>query len=280
MKFLLTAILLISGSEVIKCADILVLIPTPFYSHQATFRPLWRELAKRGHKITLITTDPMEKNENITQIDYSGVYSEKKKMESNLYGTTNPLNVFKLTDTAGKILTYQLTHPDLLKLYKEKKKFDLVFVELLLPIFAYLSVKFDCPFIGLNTMDAVPSLHAAVGNAVHPVVYPFNDFGFEGELTFTERLKSIAFTLGYFGIMNPFFGYFGNSYIRKYVGEDIPDIYELQRNVSAIFINANPLFFPTRPVTPITVNLGGGLHLSEPKRLPEVMRFNHSTLIF
>jgi len=270
MRFLLFLLSVVFGSEVIKCAEILAVIPSPFYSHQATFRPLWRALAKRGHKITLITTDPMEDNENITQIDYSGVYKQKAELEKTINGTTNPLALLRgLPPSSAKILTYELSHPGLLKLYEEEKKFDLLFVELLLPIFASLGAKFNCPFIGLNTMDATPSVHASVGNAIHPVVYPFADLGYEHELSLWQRMKSIAFTLGYFGIMKPFFRYHGNSYVQKYVGETIPDIYELERKASAIFINANPLFYPPRAVTPITVNLGGGLHIGEPKPLPK-----------
>lgn len=40
-------------------ADILAIIPTASFAHQVPFRPLWRELAKRGHNITLVTSDPM-----------------------------------------------------------------------------------------------------------------------------------------------------------------------------------------------------------------------------
>ncbi|XP_045475114.1 UDP-glycosyltransferase UGT4-like isoform X3 [Harmonia axyridis] len=273
MRLLFFLLSVFCGSELVKCAEILVAIPTPFYSHQATFRPLWRELAKRGHRITLITTDPMEENENITQIDYSYIYEYKKELEKALTGTTNILGMIKgfasTSSTGDKIMTYQMTHPDLLKLYKEKKHFDLLFVELIMPIFVSLSHKFNCPFIGLNTMDAPVGVHASVGNAINPAMYPFADFGFGDKLSFVERVKSVGFVVAYFVVLKPFLGRKVNGLFKEYVGDNVPDVQELERNVSAIFVNANPLFFPSRPITPVTINLGGGLHISEPKPLPK-----------
>ncbi|XP_052744252.1 UDP-glucuronosyltransferase 2B15 isoform X2 [Bicyclus anynana] len=54
-------------------ARILGVFPTPSISHQVVFRPLVQELVKRGHEVTVITTDPAFKPgqapTNLTEID-------------------------------------------------------------------------------------------------------------------------------------------------------------------------------------------------------------------
>lgn len=56
-------------------SDILVIISTPSFSHQAPLRPIWKELALRGHNVTLITTDPMNNSSlAIKEIDISYGY--------------------------------------------------------------------------------------------------------------------------------------------------------------------------------------------------------------
>ncbi|KAI5633114.1 UDP-glucoronosyl and UDP-glucosyl transferase domain-containing protein [Phthorimaea operculella] len=55
---LLTVFICVVLSTNSNGARILVYIPTPSISHQEPFRPLTQELAKRGHEVTVITTDP------------------------------------------------------------------------------------------------------------------------------------------------------------------------------------------------------------------------------
>ncbi|KOB64163.1 UDP-glycosyltransferase UGT33F2 [Operophtera brumata] len=58
---------------VVNGAKILAVWPTPSISHQVVFRPLTEELARRGHEVTVITTDPaFEKGKappNLREID-------------------------------------------------------------------------------------------------------------------------------------------------------------------------------------------------------------------
>lgn len=273
MRFILFITCIFGVSEFAKCADILAVIPSPFYSHQATFRPLWRELARRGHNITLITTNLMESNENITQIDYHGTYEvfERNNFMNMLKTGYDFFDLMsKFFDMMDDLIHYQFTHPGLVELMESNRTFDLMLVEVSLPIWTLLSVKFKCPFVGLSTMDAHPGAHAMVGNAVHPALYPYADFGFGEKLSLTERISSACFTVLGLLVGNLIFTPLLNDYAKKYLGEGLPDSNEIHRNTSLLVVNANPIFFSPRPATPITINLGGYLHLKEPKKLPEV----------
>ncbi|XP_045479047.1 UDP-glycosyltransferase UGT5-like isoform X2 [Harmonia axyridis] len=269
MRILLSLILFVSVSEFARCAEILAVVPSPFFSHQATFRPLWLKLAERGHKLTLITTDPMEPNENITQINYNGSYTiMNNKIGGVLKSNYNLFSiVLEFINASDEFMTYQFNHPGLMELLNSKKKFDLMLVELLMPGWPLLSVKFGCPFIGLSTMDGHQNMHAAVGNAIHPAIYPYADLGIGENPSLKDRLASTAFVVMSELVLNNAMSYIGNKYARTYIDKDLPDVRDVFSNVSMIFINSNPIFFPPRPVTPVTVNMGGGLHLKEPKKL-------------
>lgn len=58
-----------------ESANILGVVLHTSYSHQIPFRPIWRELAARGHNVTVLTTDPMNENlANLREIDLSSAY--------------------------------------------------------------------------------------------------------------------------------------------------------------------------------------------------------------
>lgn len=52
---------LLATITVIKCENILVFAPMPFKSHFNGFQPLFKELANRGHNLTVMSTFPLKK---------------------------------------------------------------------------------------------------------------------------------------------------------------------------------------------------------------------------
>lgn len=55
------------------CANILAIMPAPFYSHQIAYQEIWKELSRQGHQVTLVTTVPPKEPGlvNLTVIDMS-----------------------------------------------------------------------------------------------------------------------------------------------------------------------------------------------------------------
>ncbi|XP_044755200.1 uncharacterized protein LOC123314144 [Coccinella septempunctata] len=255
-----------------NCANILAVVPSPFLSHQMTYRPIWTELARRGHNITLITTDPMEENENITQIDFSGTYDMfnslgiKDVMVKN-FSLVNVFNKFK--EVADTFFEYQFNHPGLVRVMQNPDGFDLIMIEMLMPKWTSITHKIKAPFIGLTTMDAPPFLHALLGNSMHPAIYPMLELGYSAPLSFRERLISTGVTVGLKYLNDLILRPFGDRYGKLYFGDDCPASSVIDAGASLVFMNANPILFPTRPITPITINLQGGLHLLDPRPLPK-----------
>ena len=51
---------LCSAVSLVGGANILIVLPFPWYSHTQTFMPVFRELAQRGHKVTMIWPFPQK----------------------------------------------------------------------------------------------------------------------------------------------------------------------------------------------------------------------------
>ncbi|KAK9881634.1 hypothetical protein WA026_017157 [Henosepilachna vigintioctopunctata] len=144
-----------------------------------------------------------------------------------------------------------------------------MFAEMMNPLMAVLSFKFGCPLIELYSMDAPPYLHAFRGNAMHPAIYSWPIFDFHSKLTYKERIINTIFVSVVHVLKDVIFSPFANNYIKQYIGQDVPDVFDIEKNASLIFVNANPVFYPLRPVTPTTINVGGGIHLAKPKALSQ-----------
>jgi len=55
-----------------KSASVLVFAPMPFKSHFRGFQPLFKELADRGHNLTVVSTFPLQKPlQNYTDVPIS-----------------------------------------------------------------------------------------------------------------------------------------------------------------------------------------------------------------
>uniref|UniRef100_V5H0D5 Ecdysteroid UDP-glucosyltransferase n=1 Tax=Anoplophora glabripennis TaxID=217634 RepID=V5H0D5_ANOGL len=184
-----------------RSANIVAYMPLPFYSHQTAFKPLWLELAKKGHKITLIQSQVVvENNENITHILLNDTYRimNKGKMFDNLgKGQSIVTVLLAALSSQVEVMEYQLSHPGVQDLLKGENKVDLFFTEFLATYGIPLRRKLNASMIGLVSMDSSIHGHLYVGNPTHPVMYPDKDMPFYPALTFKERVID-TFFLGSF----------------------------------------------------------------------------------
>lgn len=56
---------------------------------------------------------------------------------------------------------------------------------------------------------------------------------------------------------------------RTYFGADAPDAHTLLKNISMVFVNSHFTFHMPRPWVPNVIEIGG-IHVTDPKPLPEV----------
>ncbi|KAK9886015.1 hypothetical protein WA026_014801 [Henosepilachna vigintioctopunctata] len=260
-------------------ARILASIPTASYSHQVAFRPIWKELAKRGHEIVLMTTDPMEDIENIKQIDMSFSYDIMKKEKYNELVTKKIEDPFKFyvkfVAIFKKIYFEQLRHPEVqAMIHNKSEQFDLLMIEVVFPIHLGLVERFKAPLIGLSSLDLANRFHNALGNAAHPVLHPDTAIvPYFYPLTLKERiLSTIAGAIStIYG--NYFLGPSLDSELQKIFGEKCRKMIDLVGEVDMMFMNVNPILHSIRALSPRTILFGGGFHVeNKTKPLPKDLK--------
>uniref|UniRef100_A0A6P7F682 UDP-glucuronosyltransferase 3A1-like n=1 Tax=Diabrotica virgifera virgifera TaxID=50390 RepID=A0A6P7F682_DIAVI len=127
--------LLLDSFSFIQCVKILGIFPTPSYSHQIVFQPIWKELSLRGHNVTVVTPHPLNDSSltNLTEIDVSFVYDivpkygwpkEYLKLPSTLHKLDYFLN-------AGNDFTMEIfEYGPVQRIIDQRDAFDLLIVQL------------------------------------------------------------------------------------------------------------------------------------------------------
>lgn len=251
-------------------ARILGVIPSPAYSHQHAFHPIWRELSLRGYNVTIVTTDPVDAPEltNLTQINVGFAYKYMK----HFYDMMQHLNVLNtasfLQKTLNSISEAEMSHSEVQQL-KTGEPFDLVITESSFPEFLAFGEIFQCPTILISSMELQTIIHVASGNPAHPVLNPEFVLPFYGKLSFKERFISTAYQIlvNYFRVNKAFPQ--KHKMIEKYFGKSMPPIMNLLKKVDMLFVSVNPVLHDVRALGPATITFDGA-HLRPLQPLPKV----------
>lgn len=276
MKIICALLILLASSA--RCARILGFFSFPSVSHQVVYQPIWRELSLRGHDVTVLTPDPLHDPAllNLTEIDLSYTYQivTDFNMQNSLYKDTGMTSVvegfFRLCEEVAK---RQLEHPEVQDLIADPtRSFDVILVECFHPIAYVFAAKYRVPVIGVSSMNTFLNAHFAVGNPVHPVLNP--DLFFPAYDNFYQRLTGTFYAV-WFRLWYTFHVLPRTDRIAKeFFGNDIPYIGDIEKNVSLLFLNINPVLHSVRPNVPAIIELGQ-MHFKPVKPLPLVSCINY-----
>ncbi|KAB0799164.1 hypothetical protein PPYR_07044 [Photinus pyralis] len=245
-----------------KSARILGVIPTPSYSHQVIFQPLWKELSLRGHQVTVLTTHPINDPTltNLTEIDlgFSVKILEDKLLEI-INSSSNVATEIELTAKVFQVVNdHQLQHPEVKRLIDDPSEhFDLLIVELIMPSMTYFSRRFRCPYIGVVPFEGSNYLFRSIGQPAHSIVYPELFAGFYGELNLLERVQLIFYDVFVY-ILSLKVSASEEELVWKHFRDKTPTDTVLQE-VSLLFVNSDPVFTYVRPLLPSVIPIGGTL---------------------
>nr|XP_026497760.1 UDP-glucuronosyltransferase 2B33-like [Vanessa tameamea] len=263
---------------VTQSAKILGIFPIPSISHQVVFRKLTQELVKRGHEVTVITTDPAypkgKAPANLTEIDTHDISYTiwRQVLQDNFKFEQKSVPKFTEFRQANQFFSYiflgQLNSPEVKELVSNKNnKFDVVLIEAVVrPALVYSHI-FKAPTILVSSFGAIFNNHDVMGSPTHPILYPSTLQQKIYNLTFWEKLHNlyIHFTFEYAN-------YLGeadeHAMFKKHFGPDVPPLSKLYENVHMLFLNIHPIWADNQPVPPGVVYMGG-IHQSPEKELPK-----------
>lgn len=270
--------LIILTSTAVNAANILGIFMTPSYSHQVVYQPVWKELSLKGHKLTVITPNPLKDPSltNLTEIDLSYSYQIWKNHSIPTLGSKGHSTleeIRKISEAYMSVSHWQLSHPEVQKLIKRENNetFDLLLVEYLWPaMFAFKDI-YNCPMVGLNSLGLTGSGFAALGHPKHPVLDPEFALPYSIDLSFKERIISTVFHYVFkFGSQYSLMPKV-NKLVRSYFG-NVRDIREITKDVSVVIVNSNYAIQAIRPTVPAFVEISG-IHIQPKNPLPYVSLF-------
>ncbi|XP_047539179.1 uncharacterized protein LOC125072592 [Vanessa atalanta] len=257
----------------IETAKILGVFPVPSISHQDVFRPLMLELAKRGHEVTMITTNPAfakgQTPQNFTEINVHDVSYERWRVFFADKGNEKDRSqlFYYISELLLDLFVVQLKTPEIQNLIHSDDKFDLIFVESCVRPALIFSYIYKAPVIEFSSLGGVLSAFETIGAATHPLIYPNAMHRRIYNLTLWEKITEL-----YIHYMNEhtFTKYVEteNEVLKSILGSDIPDLNDLRQNVQMMFLNVHPMWDFNRPVPPNVLYLRG-LHQKPQHELPE-----------
>ncbi|XP_018335691.1 UDP-glucuronosyltransferase 2B7 isoform X1 [Agrilus planipennis] len=273
MKCLFVFCFVLFSARIAVGVNILAVFFTPLDSYQKVFRPLWVELSLRGHNVTVITTDPV-KNEslvNLTEIDVSyscyRISDELALPNDNLRPEERvKLNVFGMSLPAFEAQVQHHQIQDLLR--DSSNRFDLVVMEMTSSPYYGFAYLFDVPWVGVLPHSTTLASDRDVGNLRHPLLFPDPTVkSYTGRNIWMRlylALAQLRLIYSYdYEIMPEL-----DRIARKYFGDDMPYLGDIEKNVSIILTTHNFITSKPKPTVPALIEIGN-VHLKKNVKLPQ-----------
>ncbi|XP_045454956.1 UDP-glucosyltransferase 2-like [Melitaea cinxia] len=262
-------------------AKILGVFPMPSLSHQVVFSRITQELAKRGHEVTVITTDPAFPKgngpTNLKEIDIHDVSYElfKKNFQTKYKAGAQKHQTFTEMKDGLRIFSslfhIQVQTPLVQELLTNKNNtFDLILIESVTRPALILSHILKAPAILISSFGAIYKYHDLMGSLTHPILYPSTFQMKIYNLTLWEKFDALwyHYTNKYVTYLNEFYVH---EMLKQDFGSDIPTLKELYNNVHMLFLNIHPIWADNQPV-PSGVIFMGGIHQLSEKELPKDLK--------
>lgn len=280
MSFLKILTLLIFQTTAISCAKILGVFLFPSVSHQVVYTNVMAELSKHGHEVTVITTDPISNPnlKNYTEIDiHNEAYDFKRK--STVFGLIERLDIQLTEKTYTKVLEMltgmcelHLSLPQVQKLIQSGQKFDLIFIIFLgTPCLNAYGYHYNAPIIGISSFELFSMGYDIIRAPNNPAIDTFVYLPYIGHRNLFQKLRCLIFIIYNKILYHWYILPKQDAIARKYFGDDLPYIGDLDANISLVMAYTNPALLYPRANVPALIEIGGGdIHFSKPKKLPKV----------
>ncbi|XP_058123356.1 UDP-glycosyltransferase UGT5-like [Anopheles ziemanni] len=256
-------------------ARILGIFPTSARSHYIVGSALMKELARRGHQVTVINPFPQKKPlENYRDIDVSVEEDIIKELIPNMFDMADQ-SVWEgitMTYKFGHMITnFTLQHPNVIKLINSNEQFDLVVLESFLND-AHLGFvhRFKAPCVAVSTFGASRWTNEMVGTPSPTSYVPHPFLSFTDRMSFVQRVGNMLMT-----ILDAALGQIldfpvqSAMYEAAFPGPKPPLEHLRKHSVSLVLLNQHLSLSYPRPYVPNMIEVGG-MHVNrKPKPLPE-----------
>ncbi|KAJ8954696.1 hypothetical protein NQ318_011389 [Aromia moschata] len=266
LRFILFLLVLSTGY--VNSANLLGVFSSPGYSQFILGEKLMTELARRGHKVTVISPyKPREEVENYRTILTDGLIQGPQRDMFQRVSESYWSRIKGIHHLGYTLTEYTLGHPDVQELIHSNKSFDLVIAEQFAnEALMGFGPHFKAPTILFSSIGLSEWNSHLMGNIKLPSVVPTSKTEYTESMTFFQRSVNALVNLG--DILYKEFVAFPihQEYLETYFPTKM-DLKEVIYNASLMFLNSHFSIGQPTFLTTSVVEIGG-FHIS-PKKLPE-----------
>ncbi|XP_045495180.1 UDP-glycosyltransferase UGT5-like [Colias croceus] len=267
-------------------ARILGLFPHPGKSHQMVFDPLLRELAERGHDVTVATFFPIEnRTSNYKEVNLQQL--AKLRLESFHAGSFEFPSWFTKIPVIGSVINQYEQHTNLVQTAVEiceklvkfqalneilKQRYDVVITEIfnskcvlgLLDVYGV-----SAPIIAMSSCPLLPGSAGRVGADDNPSYVPVDTSELTHRMSFLQRLENMIANVLIKQIYQDAYRK-EQAIIEGYFAKTVTDLSVLANNISLILVNTYHVLDGVYPSVPGMIEIGG-IHVTNPatKQMPK-----------
>lgn len=254
------------------------IFPTASYSHQQPLLAVTRALAKKGHDLIVINTNPSETPiKNHRDIDLSFLYKEWAELQRDHgFSLQDRINPFTHVGDFAVFFEYfghkALGSRQIQDFIREVNgtKFDLIIYEGLSysSFLGFSDLVGNPPLVSIVTVHPFTFSNSIVGNPELPSYIPSIFFPHSHKMSFTERLINFSINIYCQYIKWRYLDSLHEELIRKYFGNLKHSAHDFEKNVSMMIVSADLATGYPRPLHPNTIYVGP-MHVGEPVPLPQ-----------
>lgn len=268
---------LVVVAQLVVSSEIMFVMSTPARSHQFALEPIYRELSIRGHNVTAMAMYPMTQPSlvNLTVIDWSRSHyliSDVFQLVQKIQEEGISLEMFEyILECFGNVTAEQLRHPDVQNLLKDTTRmFDLVILENLAFSHYIFAERFNCPIVLAASMPVLTYNLNSMGAPDHPVLYPDSNLGFVSNLSFFQRMWSIAYSFWVDYQLRWKYISSANAITKRFTGIYHFDTEKMERERVSLLIETRiPAFHKPRALVQNIISVNG-LHIHPEQPLSKV----------
>uniref|UniRef100_A0AAG5DU55 UDP-glucuronosyltransferase n=1 Tax=Anopheles atroparvus TaxID=41427 RepID=A0AAG5DU55_ANOAO len=250
---------------------------SPSRSHVIVQDALMKELARRGHQVTMVSPySESEQVPNYRKITLPLDTWGKDLTKTILSNSNNRLAMLKMMpqmlEFSATGLNRTIRSPEVQAVLQEKEGYDLLITGIMGDAVLGLTHSLDVPAVIVCPNAAMPIVNTMVGNPAPLATVPNMMLGLANPMTFGSRVANVA---GF--LFDEVFAYVWLHYQRKIYSElfpadRFPPYDAVRRNVSLVLLNHHVSKGSPRPYVPTMVEVGGLQIKEKPSPLPEDVR--------
>ncbi|XP_052742279.1 uncharacterized protein LOC112052352 [Bicyclus anynana] len=265
---------ILSSCVNVNSLNILGIFPSAVKTHFFVFAPYLKELADRGHNVTVISyyprTDDVPNYHDIALSKALGDLQPSHPISSSIFVTYFLLTFVHMLSGP---LTCQLLLEDenIQNLLESESKYDVAIVELFNSDCALaLAKKFDAPVVGITSHMLLPWHYRRFGVPYNPSFVMFDFLKGGTKPTFFDRIIRTVLYQHINFIHEYITHYLEQNIIEEQLGE-VTSLSELAKDIKVVLVYQNFILTGSTLAPPNVIEVGG-YHVAKPKPLPEDLR--------